>query len=170
MFEFVTEMLTANPNSPVYKRIFLKFNTFLFDAAPAPSANVNAEDGDYDSELEKFNAGLHADEEVGVTPVPLLPESPLIQAPELPPVHSEHHLSISVTSHVSTHAVATSSIVSNVVSSSNTPPSVEPEVEEAFPPSPEVIRPAPKKKGVKPTKKKTAPADPPTRTLRRGRG
>ena len=146
------------------------FNAFLFSAVPTLSANAIAEDGDYDSELERFNAGLHVDpfaEDVDVTPVPLLPEIPLNKDPELPPVHSDHHLSISVTSHVSSHAATTSSQVSNTVSSSIILPSAEPEVEETSPPNPEAIRPAPRKKGAKSTKKKTALADPSTRTLRK---
>ena len=162
-----------NPNSPVYKRIFSTFNAFLFGAVPTPGADTIAEDGDYDSELERFNAGLHADpfaEDVDITPVPLLPEFSLDKGPGSSPVHSEHHLSISVTSHVSSHAATASSRVSNTVSSSVTLPSAEPEDEEASPPNPEVIRPAPRKKGAKSTKKKTAPADPPTKTLRKARG
>ena len=178
-FKKYKEMLTTNPNSPVYRRIFLKLNTFLFGEVSTPSANINAEDGDYNSKLEKFNAGLHVDpfaEDVDVTPVPELPVSPLVQAPEsllvqaieLPPVYSGCHLTISVTSHASTHTAATSSQVSNIVSSSITLPLVEPEVEGASPLNPEVTRPAPRKKGAKSTKKTTS-ADPSDRMLRNRR-
>ena len=171
-FKKYKEMLTTNPNSPVYRRIFLKFNTFLFGEVSTPSTNINAEDGDYDSELEKFNAGLHADpftEDVDVTPVPELPVSPLVQATELPPIHSGCHLTISVTSHASMHTAATSSQVLNIVSSSITLPSVEPEVKGASPLNPEATRPAPRKKGAKSTKKKTTSADPSDRMLRNRR-
>ena len=196
VFKKYKEMLTANPDSPVYKRIFLTFNTSLFGARHALSADAIAEDGDYDSELGKFNAGLHADplaEDADMAPVSLLPESPGVEAPELPPLHSEHHVSVSVTSHVSTHATAASSQVSNIVSSSVTLPSVESEVQGAPPLIPKAVRPAPRKKGSKllkkatvtsvpgvvddaipapakkPVKNKSDPVDPPAKTLRNRR-
>jgi hypothetical protein len=211
-FKVYKTMLTQDPDSPVFKRIFSKFNISLFGVEPTVSNDLIADDGDYESELEEFRRGLLADpliEDVADAGVSLPPTPPIqldrrvstpaanAGADETSPFSGSllasphqpgHEVSVSVTSHIS-HTIAASSQVSNIVSSSIAL-SPEREVSKASPPIQEKARPAPKPKGVKsltlaaatsdtnadaaPTQKKrttrpakTAPADPPARTLRR---
>lgn len=159
-FKKYKEMLTATPDSPVFKRIFSKFNSSLFDTAPTISGDLIAEDGDYDSELDQFRAELLADHVGGVTTdmvsLSLHQDSPSQPTSELPAIQPERHVSISVTSHVSTRIGAASSQVSNVINSSIALSPTESEVEESSPPSPKATRPPPKKKGARSSKKATA--------------
>ena len=163
-----------DPNSAVFKRIYSLFNDSLFGTVSARSENLIAEDGNYDDELEQFNAELFADPPVEEA-LPLLADlhlQPLSEldgvepTPEFPTAQSEHHVSISVTSRVSTQTVVAPSRVSGTISSSVAISSVEHAVEgPSSPPSPKAKRPA-TKKGGKSSKKKSVPIDPPTRTLR----
>ena len=164
-FQKYKEMLSATPDSPVFKRTFSEFNSSLFGAVSTlGDSDLIAEDGDYDSKLEQFKFDLLQDPPVEDVPEDV-PSSPLppeflddSDVPE-PLTQSEHQVSISVTSRVSTHAVAASSQVSNVVSSNITVSSTE--LEEAPPPL-KAVRPAPKKvtkaskKGTKSSKKAAA--------------
>lgn len=147
-FKAYKEMLTANPNSPVFKKIFSDFNASLFGTVPTTSGDFIAEDGGYASELEKFRAEVLADHVEEVTTDVI--SSPLLNAL---PVLPKDHVSISVTSHISTNIGAASSQVSNVVNHGTTPPPTESEAEETSPPSPKAPRPTTKKKGGKPSKK-----------------
>jgi len=151
-------MLTENPDSRPFKRIFLRFDTSLFGVEPTLSNDFVVDDGDYDSEVEAFKNGLHAEGATNASDAsdvevdePTFPPPP----PPTPLLRSDHHVSISVTSHVS-HTVAASSQVSNVVNSGPTPPP-EREVEEAPLPIKKVIR-------SQPTKKKVTKASKPTTT------
>ena len=91
---------------------------------------------------------------------PLPPVS--ARPPPTPPLQSEHHVSVSITSHVS-HTVAASSQVSNVVNSTISLPSeqeiggssiqtTDPPIQQASPPIEKAPRPIPKKKGPKSSK------------------
>ena len=156
-------MLTEDPNSSVFKRIFSKFNTSLFGTVPILRNDPIVDDGDYDSELEQFRNDLLAESSVdavasvGASETPL---PPLLPAPPLQ-VQSDHCVSLSVTSHIS-HTVTASSQVLNVINSSLAV-SPEPAVREPSS-STEVVqppaRPAAKKKGVKPPKPATTTPDP----------
>jgi len=201
-FEKYKEMLSEDPDSRTFKRIFSEFDASLFGVEPTLSNDFVVDDGDYDSEVENFKNGLHAETIVDVevedfenglhaeTIADAEVDEPTFPLPPLPtpPVRSDRHVSISVTSHVS-HTVATSSQVSSVINSGPTPPP-ECEVEEDPPPRKKDTRPQPtKKKEIKvskpttttpkadtdtaPTRRKqaarpakTAPVEPPTRVLR----
>jgi hypothetical protein len=155
------EMLSKDPSSPVYKRIFSKINTSIFGLGPLVSKAQVAEDGGYESEIEQFNAELLADspdeavsDDNTLTlaspsqPIAklLTPEPPvqLIPAPGLP-VLPERHVSISVTSQVSTNSVGASQ-VSNIVSSNVILPQAELEITPPLPGQKVVARPAPRRK------------------------
>ena len=170
-------MFTKDPDSNVFKRIFSEFNRSLFGTVPTPAHDRIAEDGDYEDEIQKFKSDLLADRSIEepADVEPLLPEFDLPEDSELdnvqptpPTVQHDRRVSISVTSHVSTKTVASSSQVSKVVSGCIDLSPVESEVEEASPPSPDATRPASKKGGrSNATKKaKATPLNPPTRTLR----
>ena len=154
-FEKYKEMLTEERDSSMYTRIFEEFNRSLFNTTPPRSDDVIADDGDYDSELEAFRNETRTDSlpegiVIGVGAKKTSPPSSLPTSP----IQPDHHVSISVTSHVS-HTIAASSQVSNIINSSVTLPP-EHEVTET-PPSPlKATRPAPKKKGSKSSKLTTA--------------
>ena len=137
-------MLTEDPDSRVYKRIFSKFNTALFGVEPTPGNDFVIDDGDYDSEVENFKKGLRAEDTTNLEIDEFTSPTP---SPPTPTVQSDHHVSISVTSHVS-HTVAASSQVSNIVTSGPAPPP-ESEAKEASPPRQKGPRPVAKKKDPK---------------------
>ena len=168
-FKTYKEILTADRDSPTFERIFSEFNTSLFGTAPPLSGDLVADDGDYDSELEKFRNELRAgspiddvaDVRTGKASPPSLP---------IPSVQPDHHVSISVTSHVS-HTITASPQVSNVVNNSVILPS-EREVDNPPPSPPKATRPTARKKGSKsskPTEVTTATAetDPASTTLKK---
>ena len=167
-FAAYKEMIVKDRDSPMYQRIFQEFNTCLFGTAPTPRNDIAPDTGNYESEIEQFINELHEDTSMVLDVTDLgAPPPPLSNPPAL---QSDHHVSVSVTSHVS-HAVATSSHMTNVINT-NTAPSPEPET----PPSlPKASRPRPKKKGTNPTlatasSSNTDPAGTdsiPTRTLRK---
>ena len=143
-------MLTEDHDSPTFKRIFAEFNTSLFGTAPPRSDNLIADDGDYESELKQFRNELRADPFTeGVVDVGAKKTTPPCSLP-VSPIQTDHHVSISVTSHVS-HTITTSSQVSTVINSSIAllP---ECEVSEVPPSPPKVVRPVPKKNGSRPSK------------------
>jgi len=159
-FKKYKDMLTKDPESTMYKRIYSRFNTALFGTTRTASKDFVADDGDYESELEQFRNDLIAAstiEDLDVTDAgPVDRASRLPPSLPSPPLQSDRRVSISVTSNV-LHTTAASSQVSNIVNSSITVPS-ECRVEEIplpspspspSPPSPppvKVARPAPKKK------------------------
>ena len=152
------ELLTEQPGSPVFERIYSTFNTSLFGEAPPITDEFITDDGNYNSELEEFRNGLLADSpvknavDIGTSRAPS--PSPL---PALP-LQSEHHVAISVISNVS-RTITASSQVTNVVNSTVHFPS-EHEVRESLPPNPKPARPAPKKKTSKQAKStKTSDTD-----------
>jgi len=109
-FKKYKEILTTNPDSPVFKRTFSEFNNSLFGAVPSLGDNFVAEEGDYNLELEQFMADLLADlEDKDLMEDPFaeltlqsLPDLDDIEpTPKLPTVQSKHHISISVMSCVS---------------------------------------------------------------------
>jgi hypothetical protein len=163
-FKKYKEMLTDQPDSPVFKRIFSKFNTALFGTTPSASDKFVADDGDYNSELEQFRAELLEEEEVdALSEPPIVPECPVLPeplilptttAPQLP-AQAESQISISVTSQVLTNFVGASQVSNIVGSNVNLPP---PESERVSPlPSPIVAdQPAQKKKGARSKKASTA--------------
>lgn len=165
-FDKYKEMLVDNADSPVFKRIFAKFNASLFGTtAAAPPSHPVAEDDEYDLQIRKLLSEVLKDTSgEGVTDgvsSPLLSGSSTNQSPPEPPIQSERRVSISVTSHISTGtAIAASTQISNVVNNVSRPPG-EHEVEEPSPPpSPKPLsRPVPKKKGGKPSKKTTVPPE-----------
>lgn len=137
------EMLTEDPESVSYERIFAEFDTAVLGKKPVLRDDFVLDDGDYKAEFEKFKSDLRAEEaadaEANKTPPP--PPTPTLPSS---PIQSDHRVSISITSQVS-HTIAASSQVSNVVNTSTPPP--EPEDAEAPPPAKKATRPAPKKKG-----------------------
>jgi len=153
-FKKYKEMLTEDRNSSMLKRIFAEFNTSLFGTAPPRSDDFVPDDGDYDSELEQFRNELRADSPtvIGIansggtrTPPP--------SSPPTSPVQPDHHVLISVTSHLS-HTIAMSPQVSNIMNNSIVLPSGREDNED--PPSPlKVSRPTAKKKGGKSSKSTT---------------
>lgn len=171
-------MLAEDSSSRMYKRIFAEFNTSLFGTAPSLSNDFVADDGDYDSEVERFKRDTReitsAEDATDVGTDETSPEFPSSPAA---PHQLDRQVSVSVTSRVS-HTVATSeSQVSNVVTS-NISLSTEREARESPPPIQVTVRPGPTKKvpaksstnGVRTRSKKSnqdvAPAEPPTRALR----
>jgi len=169
-FKKYYEMLSKDPESKTYKRIFSEFNAALFGTAPTLSNDFIAEDGNYDSEVEKFKSDLRAE---SATPVGT-PGASALPSPTAPPLQPDH-LSISVRSHISHTITATaSSQMSTVI---NSGPASLPEHEadqETPPPNPKSTqRPPSRKKGTKSSKSKTTTsnadpdtAEPPTRVLR----
>ena len=165
------EMLTEDPDSHVYKRIIAKFNASIFGTAPVLKNNFVINDGDYDSEVEQFKRDIRADPPVeDVADVRI--NTPSALPPPTPPLQSEHHVSVSVTSHVS-HTVAASSQVLNVVNSTiSLPPGQEiggssiqttdPPIQQASPPIEKAPRPVLKKKGPKSSKLAATVLDPDT--------
>ena len=159
-FKKYKEMLTGDANSSTFERIFSEFNASLFGTVPTLSNDLILDDGNYDSELEQFRNELLADSPIeagtGTGANNTSPPSPLPASP----LHPDQRVSISATSHVS-HTVVASSQVSNTINNTIVLP-LEPEVIETSPPSPEAVqlvgRPAPKKKGTKPSRS-TSDAD-----------
>jgi hypothetical protein len=158
-FRSYKKILSDNPDSPMYKRIFEHFDTALFAPESASSTTILVDDGNYDAEIAQFMSGLLKDPVVADPPVAGVSEAEAgadeTLAHPLPPVpvQSESHVSIAVTSHIS-HTIAASSQISNIVHSSVTlsPEHEEispPSIEEVSPPSKEKGRPAPRKKGGK---------------------
>lgn len=144
-FRTYKEMLSKDPESSMYQRIFSEFNNSLFGTTPVLSNNFVADNGDYDSELERFKDEVESTSPTKVADKARANEFPP-SLPVLPP-QSDHHISISVTSNV-LHTTAMSSQVSNIISSAIAPPQ-EPEAVIENPPPRQKARPAPKKKGGK---------------------
>jgi len=147
------QLLIKKRETPTYKRIFAEFDAALFGKARALSNEFVADDGNYDSEVERFNQELEEEEVAEASPEP--PSIPLPSTPT-PPPQSEHHVSISVTSSVS-HTIAASSHMSTTVNA--TPPPAEREATESSPPVQKTARPNPKKKGGKLAKPSNATPD-----------
>ena len=157
-FKKYKEMLTGDVNSSTFKRVFSEFNAHLFGKVPTLRNDLIADDGDYDSEVEQFMNELLTDSPVNAVTDAEANKTPPPSSLPISPLRSNHHVSISVTSHVS-HTVAASSQVSNIVSSSIAL-SPEPEVGEIYPPNPEATQPP-----VRPTaRKKSAKLSKPTAT------
>lgn len=183
-FKKYKELLTEDPESSMYQRIFSKFKDSLFGKESDSDDKVVVDDGDYASELAQFKEGLIADSIAeGVTDAGVDETSPL-PPPASPPLQLDHEVSISVanpgankasplpspptpplqpdrvsisvTSHIS-HTITASAQVSNIVNSSLTL-SPEHEVKE-IPPIQEKSRPAPRKKATKPPKPTAATSD-----------
>ena len=156
-FKAYKKMLTENPESTMYKRIFSKFNASLFGTVSTATNNdFVADDGDYESELEQFKndllIGPPVEDVIETGADTVSPGSPSVS-----PVPSDHGVSISITSCIS-HTTAESSQVSNTVNSSVAlPPNCEVEETETPPPdSPrKPSRPLPKKTGAKSSKSTT---------------
>ena len=144
-------MLSDNPGSSMYMRIFSEFNNSLFGTAPILGDRHVADDGNYDSELEEFNNGLdEGSAEDGEVSFP----------PSLPvPPQPDHHISISVTSNVLHTTAASESQVSSVISSFIALPPENEAVNEDAPPPQKAIRPLPKKKGGRKPKTKAPNTD-----------
>ena len=159
-------MLTEDPDSRMYKRIFSEFNASVFGTAPTLKDNLIIDDGDYDSEVERFKRDTRADSPVEDIADVGTDNAPSVLSSLTPPLQSEHHVSVSVTSHVS-HTVAGSSQVSNIVNSTVTLPleqeSVESSPIQTTPPVQTLTRPRPtKKKGTKSSKSAAKTPDPNT--------
>ena len=165
------EMLTEDPDSRMYKRIIAEFNTSIFGTAPVLKNNFVVDDGDYNLEVEQFKRDIHTDPPVkDVANVQI--NTPSALPPPTPPLQSEYHVSVSITSHVS-HTIAASSQVLNVVNSTiSLPPEQEiggsliqttdPPIQQASPPIEKAPRPVPKKKGPKSSKSAAMVLDPDT--------
>lgn len=132
-FKKYKEMLTEDPDDPVYKRIFSEFNAALFGTSPTFSNDLVVDDGDYDSEIERFKNDLREEATANTE----TDKTPPIPSPLTVPLPSDPYVSISVTSHVS-RTIAASSQVSNVINHS-APLPLEREVSEAPPPEREVM-------------------------------
>ena len=159
-------MLTEDPDSHMYKRIFSEFNALVFGTAPTLKDDLIIDDGDYDSEVERFKGDTRADSPVEDIADVGTDNAPSVLSSLTPPLQLEHHVSVSVTSHVS-HTVAGSSQVSNIINSTVTLPleqeSVESSPIQTTPPVQTLTRPHPtKKKGTKSTKSAVKTPDPNT--------
>ena len=152
-FKAYKKMLTKDPESAMYKRIFLKFNASLFSTVSIPNNNFVADDGDYESELKQFK------NDILIGP----PVEDVINARAntvslcVSTIPSDHGVSISITSCVS-HTTAESSQVSNTINSSIAlPPNYKVEETETPPLNPlkKPGRPLPKKMGAKSLKSTT---------------
>jgi hypothetical protein len=161
-FKSYKKILSDNPNSPMYERIYAHFNTALFALESASSPTLLVDNGNYDTEIAQFNNELLMDPAVagppvaGVTKAEAGADETLAHPLPSVPIQSESHVSIAVTSHIS-HTIAASSQISNIVHSSVTlsPEQEEispPSIKEVPPPSKEKGRPAPRKKGAKASK------------------
>ena len=158
-FKKYKEMLTEDPGSRMYTRIFSEFNASLFGTAPTLSNDFVVDDGDYDSEVERFKRDTRAESPVEDAPNMEIDETTSILSSPAQSHQSDHHVSVSVVSRVS-HTIASSSQVSNVVNSSITVSS-EREVRESSPPAQVAVRPLPTKiSGSKTSKSTTAASDP----------
>jgi hypothetical protein len=150
-FRSYKKILSDNPDSPMYKRIFEHFDTALFTPESTSSTTILVDDGNYDTEIAQFMSGLLKDPVIADPPVAGVSEAEAgadeTLAHLLPPVpvQSESHVSIAVTSHIS-HTITASSQISNIIHSSVT---LSPEHKEISPPSKENGQPAPRKKGGK---------------------
>ena len=166
-FKKYKHMLTQKRETPTYRKIYAEFDAALFGKAQALSGDFIADDGDYDSEVERFNRELEEEElaeaeAASHPPSTSTPPSLSIHAeadevpplPSTPPPQLDHRVSISVTSNVS-HTVAASSQVSNVINS--TSPPLERDVMEAPPLVQKAARQAQKKKGGKSKSTTTTP-------------
>ena len=170
-------MLTEDSDSCIYKRILAEFNASLFRMAPSLSNNFLADDGDYDSEVEKFKRDMCARSSTeDTTDVGISRMSSTFLSSPTAPHQLDHHVSVSVTSHV-LHTIATSSQVLNIINSSISL-STERKAREPSPPIQVAAQPLPTKKGTKSStdtartqNKKSnqdiTPAEPPTRVLRK---
>lgn len=159
-------MLTEDPDSHMYKRIFSEFNASVFGTAPTLKDDLIINDGNYDSEVKRFKRDTHADSPVEDIADVGTDNAPSVLSSLTPPLQSEHHVSVSVTSHIS-HTVTGSSQVSNVVNSIVTLPleqeSVESSPIQTTPPVQMLTRPRPtKKKGTKSSKSAAKTPDPNT--------
>ena len=156
-FKAYKKMLTEDPESTMYKRIFSKFNTSLFGTVSIANNNFVADDGDYESELEQFKNNIL----IGPPVEDVIDARADMVSPSVSPVPSDHSVSISITSCVS-HTTAESSQVSNTVNSSIAlPPNYEVEETETPPPNPlkKPGRPLPRKMGAKSSKSTTPDID-----------
>lgn len=158
-----------------FQTIVEEFSKAVFGTVSASQSDKGHVDtGDYESELDEFN-NLPSDEEVQVAhmdatemfpPPPSPPQSDSHVLEPASPPNQRRRVSISVTSHVS-HTAAASSQVSHVINSSVVHPPSEQEVEEDPPPKPKKGRPAAKKVVKPPTKSgvdaEVSPVSNPTR-------
>ena len=144
-------MLTENPESAMYKRIFSKFNTSLFGTISTTNNDFVTDDGDYESELEQFKNDVLIGPPVEDV-IDTGADTVSLGSPSVSPVPSDHGVSISITSSVS-HTTAESSQVSNTVNIT-LPANSEVEETETPPPNPprKLSRPLPKKTGAKSSK------------------
>ena len=136
------EMLTKDPKSTTYQRIFAKFDTALFGTEERdPGNEFIVSDGNYKAQVVSFKAKLRAEEaaaEKAATEEAANAEGnrtpPLPSSPTPPLQQPDHPISISVSSHTS-RTIAVSTQVTTLVNSTTSPPEreVEREVTEAPP-------------------------------------
>ena len=105
----------------LYKRIVAKFSIAVFGAAPPSSNDFVVDNGEYDSEIERFNKDARAESPVESDDDVEVDTPSRLSAPPVPPLQSDHRVSISVASHVS-HTIAALSQVSNVINNNVTLP------------------------------------------------
>ena len=131
------EMLTEDPDDPMYQTIFSHFDSALFGSEPVIGHNPIIDNGQYDSEIEEFKDRLRhtAINANADTEADLAPSSPPIPSPQL-----EQNVSIAVTANVYCASSGISNLINNAI-----PP--ESQTQEPPPPNPKRSGQVPKKKG-----------------------
>ena len=159
------DTLTEDPESISYQRIFAEFDAAVLGKKHVLRDDFVVDEGDYDEEFRKFKEDLRAEEAANADATRTSPPPP---SPTLPlsPVQVDHHVSISVTSHVS-QTIAASSQVSNVVN--NPTPPLEREDVEAPPPVKKASRSNTKRKGKAKQTAATSNADADATTTRQAK-
>lgn len=142
-------MIVKSADSRMYQRIFSHFNNALFpDANPNPN-DPAVDDGDYDSEIERFMGNLSLDQSIeDIAGVEMYDDPD--PAPE--PIRPSARLNVSVTSQ-STRTVASSSKISNNINGNIRISPVEDQAEKTPAPKNPKGQPAGKKKPTKTTEK-----------------
>ena len=109
-FKKYKEMLTKDHGAHMYMRIFSEFNAPLFGTVPTLSNNFVVNDSDYNSKVKWFKRDTCAESPVEDPTNMEIDEMTSILSSPAQSHQSDHHISVSVVSHVSHHCLIASGI------------------------------------------------------------